>query len=83
MEVPDFKNGATKPTETNGEDIGLFVFSVHSVAPFVRSGTSVTSETVLPADSHRLYWPMNRAGRFSTSAATASFWSAVCCTIAW
>jgi hypothetical protein len=43
-ELPDLKNGATKPTETTEKTIRVYeevsVSFVFSVAPFLRSGTS-------------------------------------------
>ena len=43
MEVPDLKNGVTEKTKESEKTKNsfLFVFSVSSVAPFLRSGTSV------------------------------------------
>ena len=43
-EVPDLKNGVTKPTEDTEKNLVFFGSFVRSVTPFLRSGTSVTAQ---------------------------------------
>ena len=54
-ELPDFKNGATKPTEaTKKTKLFFSVAFVASVTPFLRSGTSVLSGLSSSHPEHRL-----------------------------